>query len=133
MVQPEGFFNPMDAGKLCKLQRSIYGVKYASRSWNLRFDEVVKGFGFIQNGEEACVYKKESGSSKTFLILYVDYILLIGNDVEFLNTIKESLKKSVSMKHLGKEAYILGIKICRDRSRCLIGISQSTYIDKVLK
>ena len=58
MIQPEGFVNPKDAGKVCKLQRSIYGLKQASRSWNFRFDEVVKGFGFIQNGKEACVYKK---------------------------------------------------------------------------
>jgi hypothetical protein len=133
VIQPEGFVNPKDAGKVCKLQRSIYGLKQASRSWNLRLDEVVKGFGFIQNGEEACVYKKESGSSKAFLILYVDDILLIGNDANFLNEIKESLKKSFSMKDLGEAAYILGIKIYRDRSKRLIALSQSTYIDKVLK
>ena len=105
----------------------------ASRSWNLHFDEVVKAFGFIKNDEEACVYKKESGSSIVFLILYVDDILLIGNDVNFLDTIKESLKKSFSMKDLGEAAYILGIKIYRDRSKRLIALSQSTYIDKVLK
>ena len=94
---------------------------------------MVKSFGFIQNGEEACVYKKVSGSAISFLILYVDDILLIGNDKEFLNTIKESLKSSFSMKDLGEAAYILGIKIYRDRSWRLIGISQSTYIGKVLK
>ena len=93
---------------------------------------MVKSFGFIQNGEEACVYKKVSGSAISFLILYVDDILLIGNDKEFLNTIKESLKNSFSMKDLGEASYILGIKIYRDRSRRLIGLSQSTYIDKVL-
>ena len=63
----------------------------------------------------------------------MDDILLIGNDIEFLNTIKESLKISFAMKDLGEAAYILGIKIYRDRSRRLIGLSQSTYIDKVLK
>src|SRR4051812_31698449 len=133
MIQPEGFVAPKDAGKVCKLKRSIYGLKQASLSWNLRFDEVVKSFGFIKNDEEACVYKKVSGSAISFLILYVDDILLIGNDTEFLNTIKESLKSSFSMKDLGEAAYILGIKIYRDRSRFLIGLSQSTYIDKVMK
>ena len=58
MIQPEGFFDPKNARKLCKLQKSIYGLKQASRSWNIRFDEVVKGFGFIKNENEPCVYKK---------------------------------------------------------------------------
>jgi hypothetical protein len=47
MVQPESFLDPVSAGKVCKLQRSIYGLKQESRSWNRRFDEVVKTFGFI--------------------------------------------------------------------------------------
>ena len=85
MMQPEGFVDPTNAGKICKLQKSIYGLKQASRSWNIRFDEVVKGFGFIKNEEEACVYKKESGSYVAFLILYVDDILLIGNNIPMLD------------------------------------------------
>ena len=123
MMQPGGFINPTNAGKICKLRKSIYGLKQASRSWNIRFDEVVKGFDFIKNEEEACVYKKESGSSIVFLILYVDDILLIGNDIPMLESIKTSLKNSFSMKDLGEAAYILGIKIYRDRSRRLIGLS----------
>ena len=74
-----------------------------------------------------------SGSSVAFLVLYVDDILLIGNDIEFLDSIKGYLNKSFSMKDLGEAAYILGIKIYRDRSRRLIGLSQSTYLDKILK
>jgi hypothetical protein len=69
-------------------------LKQASLSWNIRFDEVVKGFGFHQNEEEACVYKKESGSTVTFLILYVDAILLIGNNIPLLESVKTSLKNS---------------------------------------
>ena len=84
MMQPEGFFNPKGTNKICKLQRSIYGLVQASRSWNIRFDEVIKAYGFIQTFGEACIYKKVSGSSIAFLILYVDDILLIGNDIEFL-------------------------------------------------
>ena len=74
-----------------------------------------------------------SGSSVAFLIFYVDDILLIGNDIEFLDSIKGYLNKNFSMKDLGEVSYILGIKIYRDRSRRLIGISQSTYLDKILK
>ncbi|KAK1603535.1 hypothetical protein QYE76_071902, partial [Lolium multiflorum] len=133
MVQPKGFVDPKNADKVCKLQRSIYGLKQASRSWNLRFDRVIKDFGFIRTHGEACIYKKVSGSSVAFLILYVDDILLIGNDIELLSSIKGYLNKSFSMKDLGEAAYILGIKIYRDRSRRLIGLSQSTYLDKILK
>ena len=74
-----------------------------------------------------------SGSFVAFLILYVDDILLIGNDIEFLDSIKGYLNKRFSMKDLDEAAYILGIKIYRDRSRRFIGLSQSTYLDKVLK
>ncbi|WVZ58065.1 hypothetical protein U9M48_008376 [Paspalum notatum var. saurae] len=130
---PDGFVNPQNAGKVYKLLKSIYGLKEASRSWNLRFDEVVKGFGFIKNVEEPCVYKKVSGSALVFLVLYVEGILLIRNDIPMLEAMKDSLRKSFSMKDLGEAAYILGIKIYRDRSKHLIGLSQSTYIDKVLK
>src|SRR4051812_27939427 len=79
------------------------------------------------------LYKKFSGRKVNFLILYVDDILLIGNDVQMLQETKESLEKSFLMKDLGEATYILGIRIYRDRSRRLIGLSQSTYLDKVLK
>src|ERR1044071_6264918 len=133
MMQPEGFVDPRNVGKVCKLQRSIYGLKQASRSWNLRFDEVIKAFGFVQNVEEFCVYKKMSWSSVTFLVLYVDDILLIGNDVKFLGSVNEYLNGQFSMKDLGEAAYILGIKIYRDRPNRRLALSQSTYIDKILK
>ena len=133
VMQPEGFVDPKGADKVCKLQRSIIGLVQASRSWNICFDEVIKAYGFIKSFREACIYKKVSGSSVAFLILYVDDILLIGNNTEFLDSIKGYLNKNFSMKDLSEAAYILGIKIYRDRSSRLIGLSQSTYIDKVLK
>ena len=60
-------------------------------------------------------------------------ILLIGNDVEFSGKHKGVFEMIFSKKDLGEAAYILGIKIYRDRSRRLIGLSQSTYLDKILK
>ena len=93
MMQPKGFVDPTNAGKICKLQKSIYGLKQASRSWNIHFDEVFKGFGFIKNEEEKLVFtKKASGSALVFLVLYVDDILLIGNDIPMLEAVKTSLK-----------------------------------------
>ena len=60
----------------------------------IHFDEVIKAYGFIQTFREAYIYRKVSGSSVAFLILYVDDILLIGNDVEFLDSIKGYLNKN---------------------------------------
>ncbi|KAI3710140.1 hypothetical protein L2E82_39914 [Cichorium intybus] len=133
MDQPEGFFDPKHPNKVCKLKRSIYGLKQASRTWNIRFEEKITNFGFIKNEDDSCVYKKASGSIVIFLILYVDDILLFGNDIPTLKGVKTFLENCFSMKDLGEAAYVLGIKIYRDRSKRLIGLSQSVYIDKILK
>jgi hypothetical protein len=93
---------------------------------------VVKWFGFVKNVEEPCVYKKVSWSAILFLVLYVDDILLIKNDIPLLEAVKSSLRKNLPMKDLGEAAYILGIKIYRDRSKRLIGLSQDAYIHKIL-
>ena len=79
------------------------------------------------------MYKKVSGSAFVFLVLYVDDILSIGNNVSTLQYVKVWLSKNFSMKDLGKVTYILRIKIYRDRSKRLLGLSQSKYTDKMLK
>ena len=89
MVQPEGFVAKGHEQKVCKLLRSIYGLKQASRSWNLRFDETIKTYGFEQNVDEPCAYKLIDNHKVVFLVLYVDDILLIGNDVEKLSNVKK--------------------------------------------
>nr|GEW47223.1 retrotransposon protein, putative, Ty1-copia subclass [Tanacetum cinerariifolium] len=133
MEQPEGFVNLKYPNRVCKLKRSIYGLKQASRQWNKRFDDEIKKFGFIQNRDEPCVYQKASGSNITFLILYVDDILIMGNNIPMLQSVKTYLGKCFGMKDLGEAAHILGIKIYKDRSKRLIGLCQSAYIKKILK
>ena len=132
MIQPEGFTST-DESKVCKLQRSIYGLKQASRSWNMHFDKVIKTYGFIKNGEEPCIYKWTNGPVVVFLVLYVDEILLIENDIPALQGIKVWLSSQFSMKDLGEASYILGMKIYRDRSKRMLRLSQSMYIDTMLK
>ena len=102
MEQPLGFTSSDTDHKVCKLQRSIYGLKQASRSWNTRFNDVIKTFGFIKNEEESCIFKKISGSAVVFLVLYVDDILLIENDIPIMTAVKLWLSKEFSMKDLGE-------------------------------
>ena len=70
------------------------------------------------------MYKKITGSAITFVVLYVDGILLIGNDVGMLSSVKASMSKNFSMKDLGGTTYILGICIYRDRSKKFLELSQ---------
>ena len=88
MVQREGFVEQCQEQKVCRLKRSIYGLKQASRSWNMRFDIAIKSSSFKQNVDEPCVYKKIINTTIAFLVLYVDDILLVGNEKEFLTDIK---------------------------------------------
>ncbi|KAL0295897.1 UNVERIFIED_CONTAM: Retrovirus-related Pol polyprotein from transposon TNT 1-94 [Sesamum angustifolium] len=133
MDQPEGFTVVGEEQKVCHLQRSIYGLKHAFRSWNIHFDEVIRGYDFVKNDFDPCVYKKVSGSSVLFLVLYMDEILLIGNYIKMLGDTKAWLCTQFSMKDLGEASYILGIKIFRDRSKRILGMTQNSYVDNVLK
>ena len=97
----------------------------------MRFDETIKTYGFEQNVDEPCVYKYIKEKKVVFLVLYVDDILLIGNDVETLS-VKKWLAKQFHMKDLGEASYILGTQIIRDRKNKLLALSQASYIGKVL-
>ena len=132
MSQPDGFVETGQEQKVCKLLKSIYGLKQASRSWNLRFDEIIKTYGFEQNIDEPCVYKLINEQTVVFLVLYVDDILLIGNNVKVLTDVKNWLAEQFQMKDLGDASYVLGIQIIRDRKNRLLALSQASYIDKVL-
>nr|GEW44431.1 hypothetical protein [Tanacetum cinerariifolium] len=100
---------------------------------NKRFGKEIKKIGFTQNLDKPCVYLKASGSNVAFLVLYVDDILLMGNSLAMLQEVKSWLCKCFSRKDLGEAAYILGIKIIRDKSKRLIALSQSAYLEKILK
>ena len=88
MIQPKGFIKKGQERKICELKRSIYGLKQASRSWNIRFDEAIKSYSFERNVDEPCVYKRIQYNKVIFLVLYVDDILIIGNDVGSLSSVK---------------------------------------------
>ena len=88
MKQPEGFSSSDGEHLVCKLKKSIYGLKQASRQWYLKFHEVICSFGFEENIMDQCIYQKVSGSKTCFLVLYVDDILLASNDKGLLYKVK---------------------------------------------
>ena len=82
---------------------------------------------------DQCIYQKVSGSKICFLVLYVDDILLATNNKGLLHEVKQFLSKNFDMKDMGDATYVIGIKIQRDICLGLLGLSQETYINKVLE
>ena len=132
IAQPGDFMESGNEHKFCKLKKSIYDLRQASRAWNNCFDNSIKTFDFDQCENESCIYKNWDKDRVTFFILYVDDILLIGNNVSMLNSIKEWLSSCFAMKDLGEAVYILGIKLMQDRKQRILGLSQALYIDTIL-
>ncbi|TQE12682.1 hypothetical protein C1H46_001702 [Malus baccata] len=132
MSQPPGFVERGKEDMVCKLNKSIYGLKQASRQWFLKFDQVVTSQGFIENKMDDCIYLKFKGSKFIFLVLYVDDILIASSDVQLLKETKSMLSSNFEMKDLGEAHYVLGIEIVRDRRQKLLGLSQKGYIERVL-
>ena len=83
--------------------------------------------------EDHCSYVKWSKRKFVILSLYVDDILLAGNDKQYLLSIKEWLQSNFEMKDLGEADFILGVKIHRDRSKKLLTLSQEVYIKEILE
>ena len=80
-----------------------------------------------------CIYQKVTESKICFLVLYVDDILLATNDKGFLHKVKQFIFENFDIKDMGVATYVIGIKIHRDRFQGFLGLSQETYINKVLK
>nr|CAN67941.1 hypothetical protein VITISV_033155 [Vitis vinifera] len=107
MSQPEGFKENGKENMVCRLKRSIYGIKQASRQWYLKFDKIVMSFGFIENKFDQCVYMKVNGSKYIFMVLYINDILLASSDVNLLNDTKRILSTNFNMKDLGEAFFVL--------------------------
>ncbi|CAL2255843.1 unnamed protein product [Prunus armeniaca] len=133
MRQPGGFAKEGKQHMVCKLGKTIYGLKQASMRWYFKFHKTVSSYGFEESITDQCIYLKKCGSRFIFLVLYVDDILLATNDHNLLKDTKEVLSNNFGMKDLGQAVLVLGIKIQRDRARGLLGLSQKTYIERILK
>ncbi|CAL9135764.1 unnamed protein product, partial [Musa textilis] len=120
MEQPEGFIEKGKESWACKLKKSIYGLKQASRQWYIKFHDTITSFGFKENVVDQCIYLKISGSKFIILVLYVDDILLASSDLGLLHETKIFLNKNFKMVDMNEAAYVIGIEIFRDRSQGLL-------------
>jgi hypothetical protein len=133
MAQLEGFATEGKEYMGCKLKKSLYELKQASRQWYNKFDEVIRSFGFNENKVGNCIYVKFKGKDFTILVFYIDDILLASSDKNMFYETKRFLSSNFDMKDLGDASYVLGIEIHRDRTKGVLGLSQKSYIDRVLK
>ena len=111
MDQPEGFQNKGKEHIVCKLKKSIYGLKQASRQWYLKFHEILITFGFKEKLVDQCIYLKISGSKICIIVLYVDDMFLFRNNMGMIHEIEQFLSKKFDVKDLGEASYVLGIEI----------------------
>ena len=130
MDQPIGFVSKGQEDNVCHLKRSIYGLKHFSRSWYLRFHEVITSLGLSMASEDHCVHVKRSTGGIMFLTLYFDDILLVGNNLEMIEATKKWLSSFFEMKDMGEARYVLGVKIIRNHPKKLLSMSQEAYIKK---
>ena len=118
--QPEGFVVKGQEKKVCKLVKSIYGLKQARRVWyELKADTLRRKLGFEQIHSDAGVYIiRRGGGNQTeiILILSIDNLLLMGNNLSMINKIKKKLGEAYHVKDLGATQSYLGIRITRDHA-----------------
>lgn len=109
MDMPPGFEEKGPAGRVCRLKRSLYGLKQSLRAWFDRFGKVLKNYGYSQGQASHTMFYKQSKEGKlAILIVYVDDIILTGDDKEELEGLKEKLACEFEIKDLGPLRYFFG-------------------------
>ncbi|CAL1399156.1 unnamed protein product [Linum trigynum] len=133
MTQPEGFEVPGKEDYVCKLKKSLYGLKQSPRQWYKRFDSYMLELGYSRSPYDCCVYhNKVEDGSMIYLVLYVDDMLIVARSKSDIQKLKGLLSAEFEMKDLGAAQKILGMEIYRDRSKKKLFLSQKSYIQKIL-
>ncbi|KAL4340022.1 hypothetical protein GQ457_08G034200 [Hibiscus cannabinus] len=132
MKLPLGYKTELSGSNLvCKLHKSIYGLKQASRQWFHAFYQVVMKFGFTQSHSDHSLFIKGSGDSMVVLLVYVDDIILAGKDPKLLADVRTFLQQHFKLKDLGTLKYFLGFEVARNQTG--ISLSQRQYAFQLLE
>ncbi|KAK1430741.1 hypothetical protein QVD17_13699 [Tagetes erecta] len=124
MSLPEGYYDTNET-KVCKLTKSLYGLKQASRQWNEKLTSTLSEIGFVQSKSDYSLFIKTNGDIISVLLVYVDDIILTGNNLGELENIKVLLKSNFLIKDLGELKYFLGIEVIRNEEGIIL--SQRKY------
>lgn len=129
--QPEGFRVPGHEEKVLLLQKALYGLKQAPRAWYSRIDEHLLSLGFTKSLSESTLYVKRVGSDIVIISLYVDDLLVTGNNAIQIEDFKKEMMKVFEMTDLGEMTYFLGIEIKQAQNE--VFIYQRKYLKEILK
>ena len=134
MQQPEGFEKKGKELLVCKLEKSLYGLKQAPREWYHKFHAFMLSQGYRRSEIDHCLYtKRAKDGNLLILILYVDDMLIASKNRDEIDALKKKLHNNFDMKDLGNAGHILGMRVVRDRSKRLLYLSQTEYINRVLE
>nr|GEY34820.1 putative RNA-directed DNA polymerase [Tanacetum cinerariifolium] len=126
MEAPQGFTDRFTKGEVCLLKKSLYGLKQSPRAWFGRFTLAMNKYGFKQSNSDHTLFLKRRGNLITCLIIYVDDMIITGDDKEEIAKLRKSLFTEFEMKDLGKLKYFLGIEVLRSKRG--IFMCQKKYI-----
>lgn len=125
MEIPEGFRSQGES-KVCKLQKSLYGLKQASRQWNIKLTEALVGNDFVQSNHDYSLFTKKKGADIVIILVYVDDLLITGSCSKMISDANDVLHKQFKVKDLGDLKYLLGIEVLRSKAGILL--NQRKYV-----
>ena len=131
MSPPPGLRRQGEEDMVCRLHKSLYGLKQASRQWFAKFSEAICSAGYKQSRADYSLFIRKQGKSFTALLIYVDDILITGNDPVSIVEIKKFLHSHFHLKDLGVLKYFLGIEVSSSKNG--IFISQRKYALEIIK
>lgn len=129
---PLGYkLSPNSSNLVCKLIKSLYGLRQASRQWNTKLAAFLIDFGFTQSLADYSLFTYKKDSLFTVAVVYVDDILLTGDNISIINDLKAALHDEFSIKDLGEAKYYLGLEVAKNESG--IFLSQKKFILDMLE
>ncbi|KAJ9562385.1 LOW QUALITY PROTEIN: hypothetical protein OSB04_007545 [Centaurea solstitialis] len=111
MVQPPGYTHPQYPNHICKLRKSLYGLKQAPRAWYIELTTFLLQSGFKKSLADASLFIYSCGDIMCYFMVYVDDIVITGNNNSFLDRFVDTLARRFSVKDLGSLHYFLGIEV----------------------